>query len=379
LKTKILGGLSVGLFLLAAFSVAGAANASGPGAVYTMDNASPTNHVLQYQSGSNGVLSMAGTFSAQGAGTGSALASQGSVQLTQDGRWLLVVDAGSNQITVFQVNAGGSLTVADVVASQGSTPISLTVIHDLVYVLNSATPDIAGFTLSSTGKLTFIPGSIQPLSGISSSSPEQIGFVSTSPGGSGQDGQGQGGSVLAVTEKTAGVIDTYAVSSSGVASAPTVTPSNGGGPYGFTTAQGYLILTEAGTGSLSSYAVSNSGSLRTLSGAIPDFGNAGSSTGPAPCWVTVSRDGQFAYVSNAHVGTISVYEISGTGIIRLDSSISAHTLVPTLDLAVSGNNHYLYALNGGQITSFQVYQAGSIAQVSAVSGVPASASGLAAT
>jgi 6-phosphogluconolactonase len=379
LKTKILAGLSVGLFLLAAFSVVGAANASGPGAVYTMDNASPTNHVLQYQSGPNGVLSLAGTFSAQGSGTGSALASEGAVQLTQDGHWLLVVDAGSNQITVFQVNAGGGLAVADVVASQGSTPISLTVDHDLVYVLNSATPNIAGFTLSSTGQLTFIPGSIQPLSGVSSSSPEQIGFVSTSPGSSNQVGQGQGGGVLVVTEKAANVIDTYTLSTSGVASAPTVIPSNGGGPYGFTTAQGYLILTEAGTGSLSSYAVSNTGGLRTLSGAIPDFGNAGSATGPAPCWVTVSRNGQFAYVSNAHVGTISVYGVSGAGILRLDSSISAHTLVPTLDLAVGGNNQFLYALNGGQITSFQLYQDGSIAQVSAVGGVPASATGLAAT
>ena len=111
---------------------------------------------------------------------------------------------------------------------------------------------------------------------------------------------------------------------------------------------------------------------------MPDFGNAGSTTGPAPCWVTVSRDGQFAYVSNAHVGTISVYGISGTGILSLDSSISAHTLVPTLDLAVSGT-HYLYALNGGQITSFQLYPDGSIAQVSTIAGVPASASGLAAT
>ena len=172
------------------------------------------------------------------------------------------------------------------------------------------------------------------------------------------------------------MIDTYTVSRSGVASTPTVTPSNGGGPYGFTTAQGYLILTEAGTGTLSSYAVSNTGSLRTLSGAMPDFGNAGSATGPAPCWVTASRDGQFAYVSNAHVGTISVYGISGTGILALDSSISAHTSVPTLDLAVSGYNQYLYALNGGQITSFQLYPDGSIAQVSTIIGVPASAAGL---
>ena len=380
MKTKILAGLSVGLFLLAAFSVVGAASASGQGSVYTIDNASPTNHVLQYQSGPNGVLSLAGTFSAQGAGTGSALASQGAVQLTQDGRWLLAVDAGSNQITVFQVGGGGSLAVADVVASQGTTPISLTVNDNLVYVLNSATPNIAGFALSNDGQLTFIPGSIQPLSGIPNSSPEQIGFVSTGPD---HDGQGQGwqdGSILVVTEKAAGVIDTYTVSRSGVAGAPTVIPSNGGGPYGFTTtAQGYLILTEAGTGTLSSYAVSNTGGLRTLSGAMPDFGNAGSSTGPAPCWVAVSHNGQFAYVSNAHVGTVSVYGISETGLLSLDSSISAHTLVPTLDLAVSGNGQYLYALNGGQITSFQLYQDGSIAQVSLTGGVPASSAGLAAT
>ena len=112
---------------------------------------------------------------------------------------------------------------------------------------------------------------------------------------------------------------------------------------------------------------------------MPDFGNAGSSTGPAPCWVAVSHNGQFAYVSNAHVGTISVYGISETGLLSLDSSISAHTLVPTLDLAVSGNGQYLYALNGGQITSFQLYQDGSIAQVSLTGGVPASSAGLAAT
>jgi hypothetical protein len=64
------------------------------------------------------------------------------------------------------------------------------------------------------------------------------------------------------------------------------------------------------------------------------------------------------------------------GILTLDSSIAAHTAVPTLDLAVSGNNQYLYALNGAQITSFQLYPDGSIAQVSAIGGVPASATGL---
>ena len=359
------------ILLLASFSVAGMAHAAPQGAVYTENNASPVNSVLQYQSGPSGVLTLAGTYSANGAGTGAALASQNAVVLTQDGHWLLAVDAGSNQISVFQVNGGGSLTFADAVGSQGTTPISVTVSNDVVYVLNSATPNIAGFTLSNNGQLTFIPGSIQPLSGIPASSPEEIGFVSWGPGGPGAPG----GSVLAVTEKAAGVIDTYTVSRSGIASGPTVIPSNGGGPYGFaTTQQGYLILTEAGSGSLSSYTVSSTGALMTISGAIPDFGNAGSSTGPAPCWVAVSNNGQFAYVSNAHVGTISVYGIAGAGTLTLDSSISAHTLVPTLDLTVSGDNQHLYVLNGGQITTFQLYPDGAIAQVSTIA-LPATAPG----
>jgi 6-phosphogluconolactonase len=374
LRTKLLGGLSLALLLLVSLSMVGNAHAVSTGSVYTEDNASPVNSVLQYQSGPGGVLSLVNTFSADGAGTGSALASQNAVVLTQDGHWLLVVDAGSNQITVFQIGSSGGLTLTDVVGSQGTTPISLTASDNLVYVLNSGTPNIAGFTLSTSGQLAFIAGSNQPLSGIPSSSPEDIGFVSTAQTGPRTEG-GPGTSVLIVTEKAAGVIDSYTLSRGGVASAPTVTPSNGGGPYGFTTtSQGYLILTEAGTGTVSSYVVSSAGALRTISGAIPDFGNAGSATGPAPCWVTVSNNGEFAYVSNAHVGSISVYGISGTGILVLDSSIAAHTLVPTLDLAVSGNSQYLYALNGGSITSFQLYPDGSIAQVSSIV-LPATASG----
>ncbi|MDA4117280.1 MAG: lactonase family protein [Thaumarchaeota archaeon] len=347
------------MFLLAGFSIAGMAHAAPTTAVYTEDNATPINHVLQYQSGSNGALSLANTVSAQGAGTGAALASQSAVVLTQDGHWLVVVDAGSNQITVFKVSDDRSLVVADVVSSQGASPISLTVNENLVYVLNSGTPNIAGFSMDHNGQLTFIPGSIQPLSGASGSSPEQIGFSNN-------------GNVLVVTEKAAGVIDTYSVGDDGLESAPNVTPSNGAGPYGFGfTSQGFLVLSEAAGNSLSSYAVSNDGTMRTISGALPDFGNA-------PCWVAVSHDGRFAYTSNAHGGTISAYSVSGQGTLSLVSSIAAKTSAPTLDLALNGNGHYLYALNGGHITSFQTYPDGGISQASTIAGVPASAAGLAA-
>jgi len=312
-------------------------------------------------------LNLVGTFSAHGSGTGAKLASQGAVTLTNDGRWLLVVDAGSNQITTFQVNNDGSLTFASVVSSRGTAPISITEHDGLVYVLDNGTRttpgNIAGFSLAQSGQLTFLPGSVQPLSGAPNTSPEQIGFSND-------------GNVLVVTEKAAGVIDTYIVGDGGVANPPATIPSNSAGPYGFAfTSQGYLILSEAATGTLSSYAVSDDGTLRTLSGSIPDFGIA-------PCWVAVSPNGDLVYTSNAHGGTISGYDVSGTGTISLFSSVASKTLTPTLDLAFGGSDsfhdQFLYVLNGNSITSFRVYDDGSISQFITVGGLPASATGLAA-
>jgi len=368
MKKTIVAILSIALLLLLASPVllSTAAQPPGPGIVYTIDNKA-ANSVLEYQAGPGPALTLVGTFSTHGSGTGAKLASQGAVTLTQDGRWLLVVDAGSDQITVFQVDNGGSLTFASTAASQGTAPISITEHHGLVYVLDNGTRttpgNIAGFSLSPGGLLTFIPGSVQPLSGAPNTSPEQIGFSND-------------GNVLVVTEKAASAIETYVVGGGGVANPPTTVPSNSAGPYGFAfTQQGYLVLSEAATGTLSSYSVSDDGNLRTLSGSIPDFG-------VAPCWVAASPEGNFVYTSNAHGGTISGYEVSETGTISLFSSVASKALTPTLDLAFGGGDNFhdqfLYVLNGNSITSFRVYGDGSIAQFATVGGLPASATGLAA-
>jgi len=363
-----MASLSITLLLLLASPVllSTAAQPPKPGIAYTIDNKA-SNSVLEFQMGAGPSLNLVGTFSAHGSGTGAKLASQGAVTLTNDGRWLLVVDAGSNQITTFQVNNDGSLTFASVVSSRGTAPISITEHDGLVYVLDNGTRttpgNIAGFSLAQSGQLTFLPGSVQPLSGAPNTSPEQIGFSND-------------GNVLVVTEKAAGVIDTYIVGDGGVANPPATIPSNSAGPYGFAfTSQGYLILSEAATGTLSSYAVSDDGTLRTLSGSIPDFGIA-------PCWVAVSPNGDLVYTSNAHGGTISGYDVSGTGTISLFSSVASKTLTPTLDLAFGGSDsfhdQFLYVLNGNSITSFRVYDDGSISQFIIVGGLPASATGLAA-
>jgi hypothetical protein len=63
-------------------------------------------------------------FSAGGAG----LASQGATQVTSDGKYLLAVDADSNQISVLRITAGGvPVLVGQPVPSGGITPVIVAV------------------------------------------------------------------------------------------------------------------------------------------------------------------------------------------------------------------------------------------------------------
>ena len=115
------------------------------GVVFTMTNSATGNAVLAFQRGTDGFLTAAGSFSTGGLGTGASLGNQGGLVLSHDGRVLVVVNAGSNDVSVFRVNDNDRfLTLTNKAASQGSSPISVTVHKDLVYVLNAGTADVAG-------------------------------------------------------------------------------------------------------------------------------------------------------------------------------------------------------------------------------------------
>lgn len=361
-ERKILAILSIAVFFsVAVFSTTGVVSTANAysknvGAVYTIDNAI-TNHVLYYSRAADGSITYVNSYSTNGAGTGIAFHSQGAVVLVEDGRFLLVVDAGSDEISVFSVKSSG-LTYLSKVSSHGTMPISLTVYEDWVYVLDAGSPaNIAGFTLSNAGALTFIAGSNQPLS-TSNPSPEQIGF---SPNGE----------VLVVTEKGTNMIDTYLVDEDGVASDP-ITKTSTGGPYGFAfTDNGKLVVSEISPGAASSFAVSDEGVLRAISGHIP----TGSGT---PCWVAIDDKGRFAYTGNGGAGTISVFSISPRGRLTLLSSTTTVS-GPALDLAFSRHSRFLYVLNGNGITGFKVDEDGSLSQMTSVSAIPGAPAGLAAS
>jgi 6-phosphogluconolactonase len=364
------------LLLVPAAASAHATNAPNPatapgtgGAVFTMSNAIAGNTVLAYTIGAGGQLSAAGTFSTGGTGTGVSLADQGALTLSPDHRFLFVVNAGDNTVSVFAVQQPGSrgsiLTLVDVAGSQGVQPVSLTINGPLVYVLNAGNAtvpgNIAGFFLSPGGRLLAVPGSLQPLSSTSPVGPAEIAFNPS-------------GSVLAVTEEDTSLIDTYPVNHRGVAQPPVITPSNGSTPYGFAfSGAGALIVSDAGSGALSSYRVASNGQVTVVSGSVGD-GQV------APCWVAVS--GPYAFTSNAHSNTLSAYRVGWNGALTLVlPAVAASTGAADTDLAIGGpHGQYLlvYDAGAGEIQDFAIGNGGSLTAGHAVLSLPATAEGLAA-
>ncbi|MFN8558217.1 MAG: beta-propeller fold lactonase family protein [Dehalococcoidia bacterium] len=77
--------------------------------------------------------------------------------LSANNQYLFAANAGSNDISVFAVQAGG-LRLLDRMASGGVRPTSLTVAGDLLYVLNAGgTGNITGFTGARQGRLLHWP------------------------------------------------------------------------------------------------------------------------------------------------------------------------------------------------------------------------------
>jgi 6-phosphogluconolactonase (cycloisomerase 2 family) len=339
-----------------------------PPAVYVQTNAADNNEVIAFRRSEDGTLAALGRYSTGGRGTGEPhLPSQSSVVLSDDGGRLLVVNAGSDELSLFAVEPDG-LQLADRVDSGGSKPTSVAVSGALVYVLNNGTPNISGFELEN-GKLTALEGSTRPLSG-DDADPAQISFTPD-------------GLALIVTERGTNRISSYAIDERGYAEGPTTVESSGRTPYGFDfTPQGSLIVVEAfggetGAAAASSYAVSGDGQVTAMSGSVGD-------TRSEVCWAAVTNDGRFAYVTNFGDCTVSSYEISGDGRLELRDPVAASTRQGEKgirDEAISRDGRYLYAIDpdAQKLFGWTVGQDGRLTTVGEFEGVPDTVAGLAAS
>jgi 6-phosphogluconolactonase len=378
-----LGGLLVLAAVVAAVVGSGGAAAApgGPhgsrvvGHVYVNDNTAPVNSVAGFDRHADGSLTAipGSPFAVGGSGTGHADASQGSLQLSDDGRYVLAVDAGSNEISVLRIEHDGSLRlVGSPVASNGVDPVSIGVHGNLVYVANAGPGSAAGdtnytgFQLGPDGRLRAIPNSTYVLP--NGSKPGQVLFN--------RDGTKLAGTRIATSE-----IDSFNVGHGGQ-----LTPAPGS-PYlaqSFSPPQGWgqlgavfspnrpnqLFVSDAHTaaggaafpGLVSSF-------IDGPGGALTPVGAPVANDGGASCWVEISHDGRFLFVVNTASASISSYAIGRGGALTFLQSTGAGVGAGAEDARLSPDGHTLWVVESGTnaVTGFSVH-GGTLTPLAAIAG-----------
>jgi 6-phosphogluconolactonase len=395
-RSAKLGRIVLPLLAAAALLSPPAASAASPAAaLYAMTN-QPHNQIVVFARGANGSISVVQRVDTGGAGSlnnppfpQDHLDADNEIELTADGTLLFAVNAGDDTVSSFRVSTQGRLTLADRKPSGGHHPVSLDSYKGLLYVVNEldqAGNDVSGLRYTSDGTMSPIPGSTSSLAtpftpdngfGFAAPLPSQVIF---SP-----DGR-----ELTVPERTSngfqGQMDTFAIAANGKPGRVQANASNAFIPFGLAwDPNGHLIVANAGSpfvdpqfqGSASSY--SRSGTTVT---AIDNK----SSNGLATCWVSITSNGKYAFMSNQHSQDLSRFAIGQNGQLTLLGKVP--TSGPGADTALTSDSSYLYVLDvlnangsgGALIDSYRVRPDGGLVHLATTDpGIPDSASGLVST
>lgn len=351
MRLRLLIGLAP--IAVAATVAAGTASAASTvvGHVYVNDNTAGVNTIAAFDRHADGTLTPldGSPFAAGGAGTGAGIGSQGALQISSDGNYLLAVDAGSNQISVLRIGSDGGLKPVGggPVSSNGVEPVSIAVHDDLVYVANAGNggSNYTGFTLNPGGHLRPLADSTVPLP--DGSQPGDVLF------------NGDGTRVVGVRVGTS-VIDSFTVGGDGRLTAAPGSPfaAQGPGPFGSEfrpTDPTELYVSNAhggaGNGTVSAFSDASDGTLSSI-GSSPVADNQ-----TAPCWVEISHDGQFLFAINTASNSVSRYTIGSDGSLALIGSTplaTAHAGAEDARLGPGGQTLWVVDTGAASISAFGV-------------------------
>jgi 6-phosphogluconolactonase len=352
-RTMGLAGVLATLVSGIAATPAAAAGSPTVGHVYANNNSAGQNTVAGFDRHADGSLTPipGSPFKAGGAGTGAAYGSAGGLQETADGRYLLATDPGSNEISVLRIRPNGALQIADVSASNGTSPVSIAVHGSLVYVANGGAggSNYTGFGLNAGGRLAPIAGSTFSLPDTASP-----GHILISPDGRRLVGTRVGPSA------GPSYLDGFRIGRDGRLTAAPGSPFDAQriGPFGstFSPTDGDTLFVSnahdgANAGSVSVYDVADNGALTAIGGSpFADLQTA-------PCWVAISPDGTALFAVNTGASSISRYAVGSGGALTLAGSTPlTGTGLRAFDAAVSPDGGYLYVVDAGvaKVSAFAV-------------------------
>jgi 6-phosphogluconolactonase (cycloisomerase 2 family) len=327
------------------------AQPNNAGAVFVMTNAADKNEVIAYSRAANGTLGDNVSYDTHGRGSGGItdpLESQGSLTLSQDHSLLFAVNAGSGDITIFNVHKSAALSFLSTTPSGGAQPSAIAELNGLVYVLNSGgAGSLVGFRLDNGGRLRQIQNSTAFLTGTTTGGAS----LAFSPDGK----------FLVATERVANNVDVFNVQPDGTLSPIVVNSNPAPGTFSVAFApNGAAIVSETGSptatngSAISSYTVNTNGTLTPITQSLATFA-AGN------CWDAITPDGRWVYVSNSGSDNISGFNIAknGTltpiaGTVLGNNPSGSHNV----DIAVSADGKFVYTINSqsGNIGVFAINQ-----------------------
>lgn len=362
------------------------------GGVYTMTNDAENNAVTVFDRYIDGHLEFRENVSSNGNGYAfpplniDPFESQGAIVTSDFGRFVVGLNAGSNEVFVMRVNRQtNELEFADEISSHGELPISVAIHRNLIYVVNAGTRTISGYKINREGHLRSIRNSVRTLG------PGNESLVAFTPDREPYPHEIQftpKGDKLVVLESgtNSDVIYIFPLDENGVAGERVTTPSDSEYPLAMSfSPNGSLLVTSSNEDEtlnvLTSYKINDDSSLSIITPAIPNH-QAGS------CWL-VTR-GAYAYTINSFNNTFSFYAAGEQGDITLvdpveiqllngdgpftdegtlDEAALAELLAagtappfPT-DAAINTSGHYLYSLDvgNGTISGFSIAEDGNLA------------------
>lgn len=267
--------------------------------LYTMTNVAGPNAVAAFNiDPQTGLLQFQALYPTGGIGNPNTVRSSQNAMVT-DGNYLYVVNPGSNDISVFEINQNGTLTLmGPPMPSGGIRPVSLAISRQgLMYVANqgdfTTTPaNYSGFW-STNGRLSPVQNSAVQLT--LNSKPSQLLFSDD-------------GKFLIGARPAASTIDTFHVSDSGqLERLGEYTGQPGAFAMEFNPViRHQLVFTLAFFPGSATYEITGSNELHQLSTAADPF--AGD-----PCWLVVRNDGKALWLSGFFESGVSLHEIGPNG------------------------------------------------------------------
>lgn len=414
--------LAFSMFLIAALSACKKDDASVTdpvdddrfiGAVYAMSNGiggqdgDQTNSIVAYGRNQDGTLSKIDDILTGGEGGDfdggeglDPLISAYALTKSNDNRFLFATNAGSNTISVFQINEDYSLTLTDQQDTRGIGPNSIAYHDGLVYVANidedgafAGEPDqegnLYGFRVDNNGKLSGISGS-----GISlNNRPSAIQFspdgrwlaVTSINSGSSALASGSEDELVVFELNADGSLQN---SPKGTATSTLRGNSEGRNlpsAIGFQiVGDNYVVVTEARefqpdgappaftalqSGSVSTWQIQSDGSLLAIDMDVPS-GNRATESGRTACWIDFNNSGDVFFVSNALEAGLASFSFDNGRVALLDELAAegrgagtttdpAQAFATTdgwIDMWISDDGNHLYQLYGldGTIGVFQI-------------------------